>query len=163
MSFAKLASMLSSQSLYFSHLRVMRRGELSDAHEGKYTPEAAHKLCSELSEIWKPHVQDVARTTEQCLDIALVNCWCLGEHESDAMWRLYGEPGGGVAVCSTYRRLFESLPIPDNDQSTMFYLSMVQYGEVANPHNGLSLVVTKRRVYEHEREVRALMYPGEKQ
>ncbi|MFZ5476904.1 MAG: DUF2971 domain-containing protein [Myxococcota bacterium] len=87
-----------------------------------------------------------------------VNCWFMGEHESAAMWRLYMPAGHGVAVRSTIGRLKESL----KNEPSEVYVGEVRYIDFSKDaildNNSLQLLALKRKSFEHEREVRAIIW-----
>ena len=92
----------------------------------------------------------------------------MNEHESAAMWNLYLKSNEGIAIQSTYRKLRASIVDPE-----MVHLGKVEYIDYekdvighyydinsANPsvYNPFSTFVHKRKSFEHEREVRALIW-----
>ncbi len=83
-----------------------------------------------------------------------INCWHMNEHESDAMWRLYARTSDAVAVQSTYARLHQALP-------SLTYLGVVEYMDYQTDwmpeNNGFYRFMRKRKSFEHERELRALI------
>jgi hypothetical protein len=105
-----------------------------------------------------------------------VNCWHMNKHESAAMWRLYARTNEAVAIQSTYARLRACLPTEVHmgtaeagepsarhfEQRGLVYLGEVQYIDVATetmPQYGyrLSPFMYKRKSFEYENEVRALI------
>jgi len=83
-----------------------------------------------------------------------VNCWHMNEHESDAMWRIYARTTDAVAIQSTYAKLCHVLP-------GQAYLGVVQYIDYNSdwmPEGNLFYSFAhKRKSFEHERELRALI------
>ena len=81
----------------------------------------------------------------------------MNDHESAAMWKLYLKSDEGIAIQSTYRRLKDA--IVDDEE---FYLGAVRYIDYETQwiHAGnlLSPFVHKRKSFEHEQEVRALVW-----
>jgi hypothetical protein len=99
------------------------------------------------------YVRDVNRINKLC---SYANCWFMNEHDSDAMWRLYAPEG--VAVRSTLRRLCGSVA----QEPEPVYVGEVVYFDFRTeqpPTYGVTLPVafSKRRQYEHERELRAVI------
>ncbi|MCW3849127.1 DUF2971 domain-containing protein [Sphingomonas sp. LB-2] len=83
-----------------------------------------------------------------------VNCWHQAEHESVAMWKVYGSPGAGVAVVSNGARLETALAANEEE----CYLGAVKYRdpsfvEIGMP-NAFDSMMIKRLSFEYEREVR---------
>jgi hypothetical protein len=86
----------------------------------------------------------------------LINCWHMNEHESAAMWKLYSRSSEAIGIRSTDARLRACLP-DDINIGTVKYIdyhgdSYVAEGNVAFPY------VHKRRSFELERELRAVMW-----
>lgn len=148
----KLESLLRGNALYF------RRGDrFADNHEGSYSDPAiadrprffegaaAHFLEEGLPEMH----QAWAKCT-------YINCWFVGEHESLAMWRLYGK----VAIKSSIARLKEAIR---SDKE--FCLGLVNYinyeQDMMSQANAFSPFFHKQKAYEHEREFRILTFLGE--
>lgn len=90
-----------------------------------------------------------------------VNCWHANEAESEAMWRLYCPGRRGVAIQTTYEKLDASLP-------ATVLLGRVTYIDYETRMvteamiNGLSRLMHKRLAFEHEREIRALIWRSAK-
>jgi hypothetical protein len=85
-----------------------------------------------------------------------INCWHMNEHESAAMWKLYLKSNEGIAVQSTYKNLRDSIV-----EDERVFLGIVKYIDYENDGidagNLLTPFVHKRKSFEHEREVRALV------
>jgi hypothetical protein len=85
--------------------------------------------------------------------ILYISSWMLGEHESEAMWRIYGQGNASVAVVTTYQRLRDSLP-----EDKWLYIGKVNYVDLErgaiNPGNQFLPVMHKRHQFDHEKEVR---------
>ena len=107
-----------------------------------------------------------------------VNCWHANDIENVAMWKLYGKGEGSVAVQTTYQKLTNSLPdsvpiqrIKGNQaeyENHPTFVAQIDYKDYSNPSNtigGSGLpgesfflpFVHKRKEFEHEREVRAMV------
>ncbi len=88
-----------------------------------------------------------------------LNCWHMNENESAAMWRLYVKNDAGVAVQSTYSRLREAF----NGRDAV-YLGPVRYIDYDRDlidmpygYDTLCAYIHKRKSFEHEREIRAVV------
>lgn len=84
------------------------------------------------------------------------NCWFMNEHESDGMWRLYSPEG--VAVRSTFRRLCTSLA----NEPEPVHVGEIRYVDFRMEQpptygNTLAVAYYKRKEFEHERELRAVV------
>jgi hypothetical protein len=86
-----------------------------------------------------------------------VSCWHANNVESEAMWRLYCGSSDGIALQTTYEKLDASLPAG-------VYLGRVGYLDYEcapnPPRDPLSLLMSKRQAFEHEHEIRALIWPA---
>lgn len=87
-----------------------------------------------------------------------VSCWHAGEHESAAMWAAYGSRGPAVAVRTTVERLRGALA----EDGAPVFIGWVRYvdyeTEPIERGNFLDRFLTKRLSFEHEREVRAVVW-----
>jgi hypothetical protein len=145
--------------LYFARLH-----ELGDPWEGGRS--ASDKIVSLDPEYVPLAIQGFNR-------LALVSCWHENERESVAMWRLYVSGREGVAIKTTVGRLarvlsagrelkigrvvYRDINPPDDAGvfATVFDGASNRWGEILNVERPL---FRKNRGYEHEREVRAVIY-----
>ncbi len=86
-----------------------------------------------------------------------INCWHMNSAESAAMWALYS-PNYGVAIRSTIGRLMKSFHVCPAKVS----IGAVQYINFDSPkkkeaHLWFSPLFVKRKSFEHERELRAVV------
>jgi len=90
-------------------------------------------------------------------DILFVSSWHLSPYESAAMWKLYLRSGEGVAIQSTVQRMMEAF----RETPEAVYLGMVKYVDYDKEQipwdNTFYLALHKRRSFEHEREIRAIV------
>lgn len=91
-----------------------------------------------------------------------INCWHAADHQSIAMWKIYGSPGAGVAVISNGARLETALAANEGN----LYLGAIKYREPSfvqiGTQNAFDTVMIKRSSFEYEREVRLVhRKPGE--
>ena len=87
----------------------------------------------------------------------MVNCWHLSEHESAAMWKLYGAGGKALAVQSTFNKLRHGL------SDSVVGVGLVEYidhitGRMNQRHPFYSTFLHKKKWFDYEKEVRALAY-----
>lgn len=142
--------LLHSRALYFS-----RRHELDDKWEGANPQSEIRKGSRERKAIGMPSF------AEKIADEAVFNCWHENDRESVAMWRLYTSGREGVAIQTTIDRLYWLLK--KSQYWAMIQVLRVQYidydQEDDPPREGghYGLLTCKRRSYEHEREVRAIL------
>lgn len=90
-----------------------------------------------------------------------VNCWHAADHESAAMWKIYGGPGAGVAIVTNGQRLETSLAA----RSEKLYLGAVSYLPPDVFHvgvqNAFDPLMVKRASYSYEQEVRLVYWQAE--
>ena len=97
-------------------------------------------------------LEGIARAT-------FVNCWHESDVESDAMWKLYASYGEGVAIRTTFRQLADAFV----SQEPAVSIGKVEYKDYTSDQthvDPLRLCFYKRRSFEHEREVRAVVRRG---
>lgn len=159
MDLPKLVSILDKQSLFFT------RGDLfSDTFEGSYPrlnvlgrsqippgiaaqdiPKFQQAMASleKVNKLWPKHIG--------------ISCWHLNNHESAAMWQLYLQSNEGVAIQSTYKKLKDSFSVAAEDIS-LGVINYIDYEtDYFDPGNMLNPFVHKRKSFEHEKEVRAII------
>jgi hypothetical protein len=149
--FAKFIDLLERQSLWFS-----RTDQFEDPLEGTYTDaeiEHLRSLDSPGLRISDGYLNGpkYMRTT------AYVSCWRAGEGESMAMWDLYNKGSGIVAVKTTV----ENLKLALAESSRRTFLGRVKYlkWDLASwDNNTLAMCFRKDSSYEHEKEVRAVIW-----
>lgn len=83
---------------------------------------------------------------------AAVSSWHASDHESEAMWRLYSPIQEAIALRSTYARLRRALP-------ECVRIHLVQYVDkpATDGSDPLAAFFFKRKAYEHEKELRAVI------
>lgn len=164
--FTKLVSMLLTQSLHF-----VRADQFQDPFEGSYSLPSIERYDSYLAKIeatenlppqaiknlrdgWKnlPQLRESQRLTHA------VNCWHLNQYESAAMWSLYLKSNEGIAIQSTYQRFCRSF----HETSIPVFIGKVRYIDYEieafnDPGNMFSAFLHKRKSFEHEHEVRAIV------
>jgi hypothetical protein len=143
----KFLRMLQTKSLWFSRLDC-----LGDPFEGSM-PRRLHERREALEA--SPELRSIdAETRAGLRSGAYANCWHANAVESTAMWTLYGGAGAAIAVTTTVERLRSVLPF-------MAYIAGVKYVDYAedefDDEHPLNRLVHKRKSFEHEREVRALI------
>jgi hypothetical protein len=146
MDLAKFLLLLERRSLWFS-----RVDQFEDPLEGTLTDaEMEHLRALDALESHRS-ISEYMRTT------AYVSCWRAGQAESMAMWDLYGKGGGIVAVKTTAGNLKEAI----SESPRQIFLAEVKYIDWSlAPFDNNSLVMCFRKdsSYEHEKEVRAVIW-----
>jgi hypothetical protein len=150
MDLSKYVSLLHSAALFFSRVDCMDdpyEGAASHANRSFRPDFDARGVPQAVLDDLSPHRQWERQWT-------FINCWHMNEYESDAMWRLYARTTDAVAIQSTFSRLQEVLP-------SSAFLGVVQYidynTEWMPEGNAYYRFMHKRRSFEHERELRALI------
>ena len=158
--------LIESHKLHFA-----RSDTLEDPFEGSTTK--FNKLMSALGELrnaghppvdvskLKEIVERDATINRRLREMMYVSCWCIGEHESIAMWNMYGSAPGSVAIRTTYNKLRNSL-------CGDVLMGVVQYTDydhllstIPNYDDPVARFTHKRVEYRHESEVRCLLFPGD--
>ncbi|MCY4647124.1 MAG: DUF2971 domain-containing protein [Gammaproteobacteria bacterium] len=148
MDFTKFVSLLEKSALFFC-----RPDQLGDPFEGSISPATPPLLAGELkvgSRITQGNID-----FRQFVRMARVNCWHMGEFESEAMWRLYTRERDGVAIKTVFARFKEALV-----GEASVNVSRVWYRDYRTERipfgNALLPLVHKRISFQHEQEVRAI-------
>ncbi|MES2224693.1 MAG: DUF2971 domain-containing protein [Patescibacteria group bacterium] len=153
MDFAKFFSMMDRQSLFFA-----RPSSFLDPWEG-YSPKNNYTedfFRDAPKEHRKKYIEWALQTKEFVRKHLAVNCWHVNNHESEAFWRNYS--GRGVAIQSTVGRLKESFhAVTDYN----IYIGEIEYKDANTDYvkdgNAYNSILWKRKSFEYEREVRAVI------
>jgi hypothetical protein len=155
MDFTKLESLLSKRELYLRRLDL-----LPDKYEGLYprrvrTALAAHYAKHGLTEDkaieLANHRVDFAKESRQMM---FVNCWHLGDYESEAMWRIYCGGDDGLAIVLPYEDLRTSISDGTAWIGVVSYLDFDM--DLLAPGNTFAVALHKRREFTYEQEARIL-------
>ncbi|MBU0967723.1 MAG: DUF2971 domain-containing protein [Proteobacteria bacterium] len=159
MDFSKFVSLLEESSLFFPNVAT-----LTDPFEGFLSRPTVQQITAVPEELDESEAAKRKRIAEHNLSffrtgrqLLYVSCWHENTHESVAMWDLYLKSGEGVAIKTTLSRMKEAFA--DNpEQIHIGQVKYVDYEEDRIPFdNVLYLALHKRKSFEHEREVRALI------
>lgn len=163
MPFTKFISLLVYQALWFSKLNI-----LQDQYEG-LMPFATKRMMDdhhhELKKGFPPehHWQFdemSARNEKDSRELKVVNCWFLGDCESERMWREYGEGKESVVIKSTVKQLIEQIGVPrDKDMSSIGRVNYVDFKSHMmskyHANQGSERAYLKdAETYQHEKEIR---------
>lgn len=161
MDLTKFVAILKDQSLFFSRLSTF-----PDPLEGFLTKPIVDKFrnipdgltaekAAKRREIGE-HNLGVMRMGRNLL---FVSSWHMNDYESVAMWRLYPKSGEGVAIQSTVKRMIDSF---ENTKDEV-YIGQIDYVDYEKDeflwNNVFYLALHKRKHFEHEHEVRAIVMP----
>ncbi len=148
--FTKFVSYLERNALFF-----VRSDQLPDKYEGKFTETDA--------QLWEQRLQPTIKLNQleiydRIRRIVNISSWHINDTESAAMWEICLQSNEGVAIKSTFRRLKDSfLPHKQDDifigkvKYIDYTREMIPKGYIFNPF------LYKRKSFEHERELRAVL------
>jgi hypothetical protein len=152
MNFTKFVAFLHARSLYFA-----RADRLGDPFEGSFS-KANLIPKSQIKDLSEETIEQLPYINRGFVRHTYVNCWHMSEYESAAMWSLYAQRGEGIAVQTTFRRLTESFRV---GKKTSIFVGTVKYLDYETDRlplgNAMSAFMHKRKSFEHEREIRALI------
>lgn len=151
----KFVSLLATSKLAFTRLNLF-----DDPFEGSWPRRHVEAYGQWMRESKVPITPDMANRsifgprwsyqTAAC-------CWHKSQHESAAMWKLYLKADQGIAVQTTFARLSKS--ITDKVDVYVGEVRYIDYDEDIFPDNhGFTVALHKRKSFDHEKEVRALVY-----
>ena len=150
MNLEKLLALLATNRLFLSRLDRVR-----DPWEGVWPGSVVHELKGRL----KPEqLTAFLRSSEGLKTSMFVSCWHEAAHESAALWSQYAS-GAGLAVKSSIARIKRAISGGPN-----YHIGRIDYSYFkTNAHevpdvNALILPFLKRESFEHEREVRILVW-----
>jgi hypothetical protein len=166
MDLSKFIWMIQRKALYFCRSDCM-----DDPFEGHYTKavveqEAEHlrTLASNTAFMAVPHNLDIAREVyrmnalelpKKLRKVYFVSCWHMNEEESPAMWKLYTSQNESICIRSKYKTLASLLP----EESLLGVVQYIDYRRDRFDTNEiLSYIIHKRKSFQHEREIRAVVY-----
>lgn len=174
MDFTKYVSLLSSRGLYFTRTDcfedifegakgLKKNKDKWDSHYLNFfrsaikNPPDGYKCelsDSEVDEQAQKLLTDLEVGGESDKRQTFVSCWHESEHESEAMWRLYSSfLANAVAIRTSYRNLYASL-----GRDPSIKIGRIEYIDLKKDYAGINDAFwRKRKSFEHEREVRALL------
>lgn len=155
--FTKFASLLDRQALFFSRADI-----LPDPFEGSYSKaniELRPLIYKELPKDSFNKMQEQMRLfSKEIRKFTLINSWHINEHESAAMWKLYLKSDEGIAIQSTFKHLTESFNKCVEYDIFIGKVNYISYDTEWLPENNIFCpFLYKRKSFEHERELRAII------
>lgn len=166
MDLAKFVALVQTQSLYFA-----RSDTLGDPFEGSVTK--VNHLAAEIIKEQKTtnpvfaqyadwtdekidqKYQSLAEARARMRETVFINCWHQSDYESAAMWSLYSDSNYAICIRTTYELLMEHLP----KQVNLGFVEYIDYEtDIIDPNNLFNAFARKRRSFEHEKEVRAVVW-----
>lgn len=154
MNLEKLLALLATNSLFLCSLDRLR-----DPWEGAWPDSMPNDLKRSFR---RDHIAAFLRSSEGLKTSMFVSCWHEASHESAALWSQYAA-GAGLAVKSSIARVKRAISGGPN-----YHIGRINYSYFKNDAdrvpdvNALILPFLKRESFEHEREVRILVWDPEK-
>lgn len=164
MDFAKFVSLLDKSALFFTIA-----DELGDPFEGSYPRQnvqqraTLHKkwlntLPTQFKDIFGQRPRAIGEFYKSLRRCIFINSWHESEHESDAMWELYLKRCKGIVIQSTFSHLRDCF----GNETPDIYIGKVRYidylKDVISEENFFNPFLRKRRGFEHDIEVRAIVF-----
>ena len=159
MDFTKFVSLLEEQALFFSKV-----SSFTDPFEGFLTKPTVKMLSEIPDDLPNEKRQEIEKIKKHNLrvlhmgrELLYVSSWHINPYESVAMWQLYLKSGEGVAIQSTVQRMVDSFQVT-SEPISIGLVDYVDYNEDEIPwDNVFYLSLHKRKSFEHEKEIRALI------
>jgi hypothetical protein len=150
MDIGKFLWLLSSSALYFCRLDRLR-----DPYEGVLT-----EITSAEYERHIPgHAKGLATVVADQRKWIFANSWHMNEFESAAMWDLYLNSSDGIAIETDFARFRESFSAEKEHDVLIGTVKYIDYAVEPVPFgNFLFFPLHKRKSFEHERELRAIVW-----
>ena len=150
MDFTKFISLLENESLYFA-----RADKFDDPFEGSYSKQNVQNR-NIIYRNTPPEI--IENLSKEDIERTFMNCWNLNDCESDAMWKLYSSSNEGISIQSTFKRLTECFQKDTNYSTFIGKVKYIDYDtDYFSDENWLYPFVHKRKYFESEREIRAVI------
>jgi hypothetical protein len=164
MDLARFVALLEYEALFFPSVI-----KLDDPFEGVYPRRNLQpgewsfaSFPSEMQDDMKVGFVDLIRRMKAQRSFVCVSCWHEGEHESDAMWKLYSSVGAGVAVQTTFARFCAALKGHEADEVYVGRVRYIDYeSDLVQQVGAFPAFLHKRLSFQHEREVRGLVWASD--
>jgi hypothetical protein len=161
MDFTRFLSLIDNSALSFS-----RADSLSDAWEGafpsKNVAQRTKAILTVEDGVASDSIAGLRALHRSLREHTFLSCWYMNAYESAGMWDLYASSNGGIAIQSTYERLTNCFTGDDNDMLDV-YVGVIRYLDYDEDQildgNTFIPFLHKRRSFEHERELRAVIQP----
>lgn len=153
LNFTKFLSLLEEDALFFSRVDL-----LEDPFEGSFSRVNTKMRPLIYPKNMQGSYNNVYDHFKKLRRFTLVNCWHENTHESIAMWKIYSKENEGVAIKTNFSSLSGSFRSSDPEN---VYIGRVQYAdyeeEFIPESNSMAPFMYKRKSFEYEHEVRALI------
>jgi len=153
MDFTKFVALVATKTLFFCQLDLFE-----DPFEGSYSKANVALRPQVYKDIPKNQLETMMSTMSSFArwvrEWTYVNCWHANEFESAAMWKLYAQINEAVAIETDYQTLSNALP----PRAFLGLVNYIDYETEWLPEGNIFYPsVHKRKSFEHEREVRAVI------
>lgn len=162
--FTKFVDMLDKRALHFTRI-----DKLKDPYEGSYPKKHLENLSNiDISKDEVAAFQADAEKRAVLRRYIVVNCWHMNPYESAAMWDLYVGSNTGVAIQTTGKKLSDCFLSKSNDllganiTRGIGPVSYVDFENDAPPIGIVGVSGIKRKSFEHERELRLVLWRNKK-
>lgn len=163
MNLTKFLWMLQRSALYFSRSDLM--GDPFEGHYSKVTAlsedsfvaaQMTDPVFAEMGEaVHRRNFRKIISDVPKEKLTLFVNCWHMNERESWAMWKLYASQDEAICIQSTFKVLEQQLP----DKAFLGAVKYIDYDrQYINVTDTFQYIVHKRTSFEHERELRAVLW-----
>jgi hypothetical protein len=149
---AKFVSLLQSGSLYFPRADLLGDPHECTVPEKTLAARRAH-TAAPPREAWE-HAVGLDPPRVLVPRAVFVSCWNVSEYENAALWSVYGK---SIAIETTFGALRDSFASLDEPVHIGFVKYIDYDTDEFPPDNLLHAVVHKRRFFENERELRAVI------
>jgi hypothetical protein len=169
LTFEKFVSLLELEAMWFSRLGALQdKYECTNPQGVRAKVLALAKNRETVEKRLPPGMLDYLLKavdqgrSESGRQMGAVNCWFLGQDESEMMWGEYGQEGKGVAIRSTVRRLASAFQIT-GDYALVSAVGRIHYVDFEShemdsydANNLLRVAFIKDKRYASEQEVRVV-------
>ncbi|MBL7168219.1 hypothetical protein ISS40_06055 [Candidatus Bathyarchaeota archaeon] len=157
MDFTKFVSLIDKKALWFTKAEVL--SQKYDKFEGLY-PNAYVTLLQKLAKdnTEKERLMTLFKNLKENRQMIIVNSWNISDYESAALWNLYLKSDEGVAIQSTFKRFTKCFDEYKDNDVHIGKIKYIDYNKDRIPlQNMFYPFMHKRKSYEHEKELRALI------
>jgi hypothetical protein len=150
MDFTKFVAILENKGIFFP-----RADNLGDPFEGSVSlaNQKFRPFLYKHTELF-PDDMRTGELIKQLREWVVISCWHISNYESAGMWNLYAKSEEAICIQSTYKRLRSCLPVT----SKIGLVRYVDYSSEWIPEsNLLAPFMYKRKSFEHEKELRAVI------